>query len=68
VWVNEHLVYRIAGVEWYALVLFETFAVTAVLAFAQVLTAIGAELGKRATPSSGRDAAVHPAQLLGCAR
>jgi len=47
VWVNEHLVYRIAGVEWYALVLFETFAVTAVLAFPQELMAIGAELGKR---------------------
>jgi hypothetical protein len=32
-WVNEHVVYRMPGVEWYALVLFEAFAVTTVLAF-----------------------------------
>ncbi len=32
-WVNEHRVYRIAGVEVYALVMFEDFTVVGVLAF-----------------------------------
>jgi len=47
-WVNEHLVQRIPGVEWYALVLFEAFAVIGVLALpADRLTQLGQALGKR---------------------
>jgi hypothetical protein len=45
--VNEHLIRRIEGVRWYALVVFEAFAITAVLAFPPQLTLIGAALGKR---------------------
>lgn len=46
-WVNEHLVYRIPGVELYALVVFEAFAVVGVLVFpTDDLTAICAALGK----------------------
>jgi hypothetical protein len=47
-WVNEHLVYRIAGVELYALVLFEAFAVVGVVVFPMTaLSPICAALGKR---------------------
>jgi hypothetical protein len=47
-WVNEHVVYRIAGVELYALVIFEEFAVVGVLVFPTAgLSPICAALGKR---------------------
>jgi hypothetical protein len=47
-WVNEHRVYRIPGVELYALVLFEAFGVAGVLVFpTDGLAAICAALGKR---------------------
>ncbi len=47
-WVNEHLVHRIPGVELYALVLFEAFAVVGVLVFpTSNLAAICAGLAKR---------------------
>jgi hypothetical protein len=47
-WVNEHQVHRIPGVELYALVLFEAFAVAGVLVFPTLdLAAICAALGKR---------------------
>lgn len=45
-WVNEHLVRSLTGADRYALVLFEAFTVTGVLAFPHDLTAIGAALGK----------------------
>jgi hypothetical protein len=48
VWVNEHLVYRIQGVELYALVLFEAFTAVGVLVFPMdLLSPICAALGKR---------------------
>lgn len=48
VWVNEHLVHRIAGVDWYALVLFEAFTVVGVLIFPMgELGSICQALGKR---------------------
>ncbi|KUO16416.1 hypothetical protein AQJ91_36055 [Streptomyces dysideae] len=50
-WPNEHTVRTIPGVDWYALVVYEAFAVTGVLAFPPDLTEICATLGKR-----------HPAQ------
>jgi hypothetical protein len=47
-WVNEHEVRQISGVEWYALVLFEAFAVVGVLAIpTDRLALIGRALGKR---------------------
>lgn len=47
-WVNEHHVHHIVGVELYALVLFEAFAVTGVLVFPTTqLGPICAALGKR---------------------
>jgi hypothetical protein len=47
-WVNEHFVHQIPGVELYALVLFEAFAVVGVLVFPTAdLTEICAALGKR---------------------
>lgn len=47
IWVNEHLVRSLPGVDFYALVLFEAFEVTGVLLFPSDLTLIGAALGKR---------------------
>lgn len=47
-WVNEHVVHRIPGVELYALVMFEAFAVTGVLVLQTTdLAEICAALGKR---------------------
>jgi hypothetical protein len=47
-WVNEHEVRQIPGVEWYALVLFEAFAVVGVLAIpTDRLALIGRALAKR---------------------
>ena len=47
-WVNEHVVYRIAGVDLYALVIVEEFAVVGVLVFpTSGLSLICAALGKR---------------------
>ncbi|WP_411147410.1 hypothetical protein [Streptomyces sp. A30] len=46
-WPNEHTVRRIPGVDWYALVVYEVFAVTGVLAFPPDLTQICSALGKR---------------------
>jgi hypothetical protein len=45
-WVNEHLVHRIDGVDWYVLVIIEAFAVTGVLAFPTDLTSVCRALGK----------------------
>lgn len=46
-WVNEHLVHRIEGVDWYVLVIIEAFVVSGVLAFPADLAPIGAALHKR---------------------
>lgn len=46
-WPNEHTVRRIPGVDWYALVIYEAFEVTGVLAFPPDLTGICSALGKR---------------------
>ncbi|GCB50454.1 hypothetical protein [Streptomyces sp. NL15-2K] len=46
-WPNEHTVRSIPGVDWYALVVYEAFAVTSVLAFPPDLTEICSALGKR---------------------
>jgi hypothetical protein len=46
-WVNEHRVYRIPGVDLYALVIFEKFTVMGVIAFPSHLGPICAALGKR---------------------
>ncbi|HZN70098.1 MAG TPA: hypothetical protein VFC00_00205 [Micromonosporaceae bacterium] len=47
-WVNEHLVQRVPGVGWYALVLFEAFSVVGVLALPTGrLAQLGRTLGKR---------------------
>ncbi|MEU3788481.1 hypothetical protein AB0F07_01585 [Streptomyces fructofermentans] len=46
-WPNEHCVRSIAGVDWYALVVYEAFEVTGVLAFPPDLAKICAALGKR---------------------
>jgi predicted RNase H-like nuclease len=46
-WINEHLVYRIPGVQWYTLVLFEELRVVGVLAFPNDLTDICSRLEKR---------------------
>ncbi|WEO92753.1 hypothetical protein A6P39_000670 [Streptomyces sp. FXJ1.172] len=46
-WPNEHTVRSIPGVRWYALVVYEAFAVTGVLAFPSDLTEICSALGKR---------------------
>jgi hypothetical protein len=52
VWINEHLVHRIPGVERYALVLFENFDIVGVVAFptdnlAQVCAALGKRHGRQ---------------------
>ncbi|MFF7987584.1 hypothetical protein ACFZDK_52505 [Streptomyces sp. NPDC007901] len=47
VWLNEHPVRSIPGVDWYALVVYEAFDVAGVLAFPPDLTEICATLGKR---------------------
>jgi hypothetical protein len=46
-WPNEHTVRSISSVDWYALVVYEVFAVTCVLAFPPDLTEICSALGKR---------------------
>ncbi|GAA2786797.1 hypothetical protein GCM10010521_75580 [Streptomyces rameus] len=46
-WPNEHTVRSIPGVGWYALVVYEAFTVTGVLAFPPDLTEICSALGKR---------------------
>jgi hypothetical protein len=47
-WVNEHLVHRIPGVDLYALVVFQQFAIVGVLVFPTGgLSGICAALGKR---------------------
>ncbi|MFB7293635.1 hypothetical protein [Actinacidiphila glaucinigra] len=46
-WVNEHLVHRLPGVDWYVLVLFEAFEVVGAVGFPPDLTAICAALGKQ---------------------
>ncbi|MEU2930588.1 hypothetical protein ABZ636_37020 [Streptomyces sp. NPDC007251] len=46
-WPNEHTVRSIPGVDWYALVVYESFSVTGVLAFPPDLTEICSDLGKR---------------------
>jgi len=45
--INEHLVRRLPGVDWYTLVLIEDFEVVGVLAFPPDLTAICAALRKK---------------------
>jgi hypothetical protein len=50
-WVNEHVVHRIDGVDWYVLVIIQGFRVHGVLAFPSDLRQIGNALGKQ-----------HPAQ------
>ncbi|MFI1358097.1 hypothetical protein ACH4TV_31615 [Streptomyces sp. NPDC020898] len=51
-WPNEHTVRTIPGIDWYALVVYEAFTVTGVLAFPPDLTEICAALGKRHTGQS----------------
>ncbi|MFG3207761.1 hypothetical protein [Streptomyces sp. NPDC048192] len=46
-WPNEHTVRSIPGVDWYTLVVYESFSVTGVLAFPPDLTEICSDLGKR---------------------
>jgi len=47
-WVNEHVVYRIPGVDYYALVIIEDFAVAGVVVFpCQQLGPVASALGKR---------------------
>ncbi|MFI5530096.1 hypothetical protein ACIA8O_16280 [Kitasatospora sp. NPDC051853] len=46
-WPNEHTVRSIPGVDWYALVVYEAFEVTGVLAFPPDLAEICTALGKR---------------------
>ncbi|MEU4066496.1 hypothetical protein AB0F25_29600 [Streptomyces wedmorensis] len=46
-WPNEHTVRSISGVDWYALVIYEAFEVTGVLAFPPALAEICTALGKR---------------------
>jgi hypothetical protein len=47
VWVNEHRVRRIEGVDWYVVVVIEDFTVVGVLAFPPDLTKTCAMLGKK---------------------
>lgn len=46
-WVNEHLVRLPPGVDWYALVIFESFRVCGVAAFPSMLGPVCGALGKR---------------------
>ncbi|WP_034273171.1 hypothetical protein [Haloechinothrix halophila] len=46
-WVNEHVVRSVPGVDWYALVIFEGFRVSGIVAFPSELGAICGALGKR---------------------